>query len=102
MATNPGTVTPFAGGVDGRLLLDLQTAGVNKEDIDTVFLTHLHPITWVGTLTMTGLLRFPLSQMPGSFFIKTIGKRFAHREIARYLDLLSGKRLLRPWRALGL
>ena len=43
MATNPGTVTAFAGGVDGRLLLDLQTAGVNKEDIDTVFLTHLHP-----------------------------------------------------------
>ena len=43
MATNPGSVTAFAGGVDGRLLLDLQTAGVNKEDIDTVFLTHLHP-----------------------------------------------------------
>ena len=43
MASNPGTVTAFAGGVDGRLLLDLQTAGVNKEDIDTVFLTHLHP-----------------------------------------------------------
>ena len=43
MATNPGTVTAFGGGVDGRLLLDLQTAGVNKEDIDTVFLTHLHP-----------------------------------------------------------
>ena len=43
MATNPGSVTAFAGGIDGRLLLDLQTAGVNKEDIDTVFFTHLHP-----------------------------------------------------------
>jgi len=43
MATNPGTVTAFAGGVDGRLLSDLQAAGVNKEDIDTVFFTHLHP-----------------------------------------------------------
>jgi glyoxylase-like metal-dependent hydrolase (beta-lactamase superfamily II) len=43
MATNPGTVTNFAGGVDGRLLSDLQAAGVNKDDIDTVFLTHLHP-----------------------------------------------------------
>ena len=43
MATNPGSVTAFAGGVDGRLLSDLQTAGVNKEDIDTVFFTHLHP-----------------------------------------------------------
>ena len=43
MATNPGSVTAFAGGVDGRLLLDIQEAGVNKDDIDTVFLTHLHP-----------------------------------------------------------
>lgn len=43
MATNPGTVTAFAGGVDGRLLTELEAAGTNKEDIDTVFLTHLHP-----------------------------------------------------------
>ena len=43
MATNPGSVTAFAGGVDGRLLLDIQEAGVNKDDIDTVFFTHLHP-----------------------------------------------------------
>jgi len=43
MATNPGTVTAFAGGVDGRLLTDLESAGVNREDVDTVFLTHLHP-----------------------------------------------------------
>ena len=43
MATNPGSVALFAGGVDGRLLSDLEEAGVNKDDIDTVFLTHLHP-----------------------------------------------------------
>ena len=43
MATKPGSVTLFAGGVDGRLLSDLEEAGVNKDDIDTVFLTHLHP-----------------------------------------------------------
>ena len=43
MATNPGSVTAFAGGVDGRLLTDLESAGVNREDVDTVFLTHLHP-----------------------------------------------------------
>ena len=43
MATNPGSVTLFAGGVDGRLLSDLEEAGVNKDDIDTVFFTHLHP-----------------------------------------------------------
>ena len=43
MATNPGTVAAFAGGIDGRLLADLEAAGVSREDIDTVFLTHLHP-----------------------------------------------------------
>ena len=43
MATNPGTVSAFAGGVDGRLLSELRAAGVNPQDVDTVFLTHLHP-----------------------------------------------------------
>ena len=43
MATNPGTVTAFAGGTDGRLLAELRSAGVEPEDVDTVFLTHLHP-----------------------------------------------------------
>ena len=43
MATNPGTVTAFAGGVDGRLLAELRSAGINPEDVNTVFLTHLHP-----------------------------------------------------------
>ncbi len=41
--TNPGTVAMFTGGVDGRLLEELQDVGVSHEDIDTVFLTHLHP-----------------------------------------------------------
>lgn len=43
MATNPGTVTAFAGGTDGRLLAELQAAGVAPSDVDTVFLSHLHP-----------------------------------------------------------
>ena len=43
MATNPGTVTAFACGTDGRLLAELRGAGVGPEDVDTVFLTHLHP-----------------------------------------------------------
>ncbi|MFQ5696079.1 MAG: MBL fold metallo-hydrolase, partial [Terriglobia bacterium] len=42
-ATNPGTVTTLAGGVDGRLLGALQAAGVRLEEVDTVFFTHLHP-----------------------------------------------------------
>lgn len=42
-ATNPGMVTTLAGGVDGRLLQELQAAGVRPEDVDVVFFTHLHP-----------------------------------------------------------
>lgn len=42
-ATNPGAVSALAGGVDGRLMAELQMAGVRPEGIDTVFLTHLHP-----------------------------------------------------------
>ena len=42
-ATNPGSVAAFAGGLDGHLLAELQSAGVNLDDIDTVFFTHLHP-----------------------------------------------------------
>jgi glyoxylase-like metal-dependent hydrolase (beta-lactamase superfamily II) len=42
-ATNPGMVNTLAGGVDGRLMAELQAAGVRPEDVDTVFFTHLHP-----------------------------------------------------------
>jgi glyoxylase-like metal-dependent hydrolase (beta-lactamase superfamily II) len=42
-ATNPGMVTALAGGVDGRLLTELQAAGLRPEDVHTVFFTHLHP-----------------------------------------------------------
>ena len=42
-ASNPATVAAFGGGKDGRLLAELQSAGVGTEDLDTVFLSHLHP-----------------------------------------------------------
>lgn len=42
-ATNPGMVNMLAGGVDGRLMAELQAAGVRPEDVDIVFFTHLHP-----------------------------------------------------------
>ncbi len=43
LATNPGMVNTLAGGVDGKLMTTLTELGVRPEDIDTVFLTHLHP-----------------------------------------------------------
>ena len=42
-ASNPGTVTSLAGGQDGRLMEEFGFAGLWAEDVDTVFLTHLHP-----------------------------------------------------------
>ena len=42
-ASNPGTVAAFDGTVGGRLLAELQSVGLRAEDVDTVFLTHLHP-----------------------------------------------------------
>ena len=41
--TNPGMINTLAGGVDGRLMAELQAAGVRPEDVETVFFTHLHP-----------------------------------------------------------
>ena len=41
--SNPGVVTNIGGGIDGVLLVELQAAGFQARDIDTVFLTHLHP-----------------------------------------------------------
>lgn len=43
LTTNPGMVTTLAGGVEGQLLTELQAAGIRREDVQTVFLTHLHP-----------------------------------------------------------
>ena len=42
-ASNPGTVATFGGGNDGRLLAELQAAGLQAGDVNTVFLSHLHP-----------------------------------------------------------
>ena len=38
--SNPAVVANIGGGVDGVLLTELQAAGFQAEDIDTVFLTH--------------------------------------------------------------
>jgi glyoxylase-like metal-dependent hydrolase (beta-lactamase superfamily II) len=41
--TNP-EISALTGGVsDGQLMAELQAAGMSPEDIDTVFMTHLHP-----------------------------------------------------------
>ena len=41
--SNPSVVANIGSGVDGVLLSELEKAGFKAEDVDTVFLTHLHP-----------------------------------------------------------
>ena len=42
-SSNPNVVAQIGGGIDGLLLSELQAAGYQAGDIDTVFPTHLHP-----------------------------------------------------------
>ena len=57
--TNPGTVDQMFGGTQGVLLEELQSAGYQPGDIDTVFLTHLH-LDHVGwNMTQSGDLGMP-------------------------------------------
>ena len=58
-ATNPGTVDQMFGGTQGNLLGELESAGYQPGDIDTVFLTHLH-LDHVGwNMTQSGGLGTP-------------------------------------------
>lgn len=41
-AMNPVAVAFFNGGTDGRMLVELGSAGFRPEDVDTVIITHLH------------------------------------------------------------
>lgn len=42
-ATNAGAMGMFAAGADGHMMVALEAAGGRRDDIDTVFFTHLHP-----------------------------------------------------------
>jgi glyoxylase-like metal-dependent hydrolase (beta-lactamase superfamily II) len=41
--SNPGLITNLNGGVDGNLINELEALGVQPDDVDIVFFTHLHP-----------------------------------------------------------
>ena len=41
--SNPGVVANIGGGIDGVLLAELAATGVQPGEIDTVFMTHMHP-----------------------------------------------------------
>ncbi|WP_414582587.1 MBL fold metallo-hydrolase [Scytonema sp. PCC 10023] len=52
-------VPGFAGPTGGKLQQNLQAAGIRREDIDTVMITHAHPDHIGGVLDDTGKLAFP-------------------------------------------
>ena len=41
--SNPAAVAAIGGGTEGHLVAELNSAGLKAEDVDTVFLSHLHP-----------------------------------------------------------
>jgi glyoxylase-like metal-dependent hydrolase (beta-lactamase superfamily II) len=41
-ATNPNSIEAMVGGAEGRLLQELEVAGVSAADVNTVFFSHLH------------------------------------------------------------
>jgi glyoxylase-like metal-dependent hydrolase (beta-lactamase superfamily II) len=111
-ATNPGAVEMFTGGQDGHLMEELQSVGVQPEDIDTVFFTHLHPDHVGWNLTQGGgdaRATFPQARyvtheadwnafkrpevqanFPFPFWQETLGPL----EALSVLDLLSGEQAL--------
>ena len=112
VASNPGTVSAFAAGVDGQLMAGLRAEGVDPENVDTVFFTHLHPdhvgwnLTRRGTSTRATFskARYVAHQadwqafqqpevqkaFPFSFWEETLGPL----EQLGVLDLLSGEQTL--------
>jgi len=67
--SNPGTVANVGGGTEGELLSHLQSAGLQASDIDTVFLTHLHPdhVGWNMTRNDAGeSVTFPNARYVGN------------------------------------
>ncbi|MDA1127562.1 MAG: MBL fold metallo-hydrolase [Chloroflexi bacterium] len=58
-SSNPAVVANIGGGIDGVLLTELQAAGFQASDIDTVFLSHLHPDHVGWNVTRNGVNESP-------------------------------------------
>ena len=65
--TNPNTVNQMFGGTEGILLTELESAGYQPGDIDTVFLTHLH-LDHVGW-NMTGIGDLGVPTFPNARYV---------------------------------
>ena len=99
-ATNPGTVAAFGGGNDGHLLAELSAAGLKPDDVNTVFLTHLHP-DHVGWNTSGGTNTRPAFLEPGTWPTKPMCLPSRHRRMNRFSGSGIGKKPSDHWRKLG-
>ena len=84
-SSNPGVVANIAGGMEGVLLAELQAAGFQPSDIDTVFLTHLHPDHVGWNVTRDGVTSRQPSPTPATSPMKPIGLHSTHPETQRSL-----------------
>ena len=100
-ATNPGMVTTLAGGVDGRLLTELQHAALRPEDVDTVFFTHLHPDHVGWNLLREGTT--PKATFPRARYVmhQADWTRFSGLRCRPRCPLPFGKKPLGHWRIWG-
>jgi glyoxylase-like metal-dependent hydrolase (beta-lactamase superfamily II) len=101
-ASNPGTVGAFVNGVDGKLLSELQSAGVSPEDVDTVFHTHLHPDHVGWNLTHSGGTARPT--FPNARYVahQADWDSFRNPEIQQAFPFSFWEETLGPLEALGL
>ena len=100
-ATNPGTVAAMLNGVDGRLIAQLQSAGVKPEDVDTVLLTHLHPdhVGW----NLSGGGRNPRPTFPKARYLahKSDWEAFSKQEVRSVFPFPFWDETLEPLQRLG-
>lgn len=111
MLPTPGPWRRLAVAFDGRLLSELSAAGLGPDDVDTVFLTHLHPdhVGWNTSGRADNLPSFPKARYVANeadvgafqspldeqiFGFKFWEETILPLQTAGVLDLLTGERAL--------
>ena len=100
-ATNPGMITTLAGGVDGRLMTELQATDVPPEAVDIVFFTHLHPDHVGWNLLQEGA--DPRATFPRARYImhQADWETFKRPEVQAAFPFQSGRTPSAHWRPWG-
>ena len=94
--SNPNVVANIGGGVDGVLLKELEAAGVQAGDIDTVFLTHLHPdhVGWNVSRVDGTTMSLQPSQTPATWLTRPTGPPIKRPETQKSSATTGGSKRL--------